>query len=211
MADKRNRLLLIIIAVVELILMVAVWPGGLIRRETMFSSGDTHVYVFTLPLYSGDECTQGFVALGDSIKEHSFSVKRVGSLSGDWKLIYDLKDLSGTVLAHEEFSGEQITETGFRTVDLGLKFKEGTEYTYTLRVEGTEGGIGITCTPYQEDFAPGVTGLYQNGEYLGIQSFGQFVYAQKLNIKNVLFTWIFMWIIGGVVFEVFRKNKAIEK
>ncbi len=46
----------------------------------------------TFPLYLGDDCTQGFVALGDSIKEHSFSVKRVGSLSSDWKLIYDLKD-----------------------------------------------------------------------------------------------------------------------
>ena len=207
----RNKILIIAIALIELALMLAVWPGGLIRRETMYSSGDTHAYVFTLPLYSGDECTQGFVALGDSIKVHSFSVKRVGSLSSDWKLIYDLKDPSGMVLAHEELSGEQITETGFRTVDLDLKIQEGAEYTYILRVEGTEGGIGITCTPYQEDFAPGVTGLYQNGEYLGIQSFGQFVYAQRLNIKNVIFTWLFMWIIGGVVFEILRKNKSVEK
>lgn len=206
MAGKKNKIILAVIAVIELIAMIVVWPGGLIRRDTMYSSGDTHAYVFTLPLYSGDECTQGFVSQGDVIKEHSFAVKRVGTLSSDWKLIYELKDSSGAVLAHEEFTGEQVTETGFRTVELGLKMKEGAEYTYSLRVEGTEGGIGITCTPYPEDFAAGVTGLYQNGQYLGIQSFGQFVYRQKLNIKNVIFTWLFMWILGGVLWEFIRRE-----
>lgn len=206
MDGKRNKILLAVIIVVELIAMVAVWPGGLIRRDTMYSSGDGHAYVFTLPLYSGDECTQGFVALGDLAKEHSFAVKSVGELSDDWKLIYELKDSVGFVLAHEEFSGEQIRESGFRTVDLGIKMTEGAEYIYTLRVEGSEGGIGITCTPYLEDFAPGVTGLYQNGEYLGIQSFGQYVYKQKLNIKNVIFTWLFMWILGGVLWECLKRE-----
>jgi hypothetical protein len=206
MAGKKNKIILALLVVIELIAMLAVWPGGFIRRDTMYSSGDTHAYVFTLPLYSGDECTQGFVSQGDVIKEHSFAVKRVGTLSSDWKLIYELKGSSGEVLAHEEFSGEQVTETGFRTVELGLKMKEGAEYTFTLRVEGSEGGIGITCTPYQEDFAPGVTGLYQNGEYLGIQSFGQYVYRQKLNFKNVIFTWLFMWILGGVLWEFIRRE-----
>lgn len=211
MTDKRNKILLSVIIVIELILMIAVWPGGVIRRDTMFSSGDTHAYVFTLPLYSGDECVQSFTALGDVLKEHSFSVKRVGELSSDWKLIYELKDSAGAVLAREEFSGEQITETGFRTVSIGTKLKEGAEYTYSLKVEGSEGGIGITCTPYQEDFAPGVIGLYQNGEYLGIQSFSQYVYSLKLNIKNVIFTWLFLWLIGAVIWEVFRKHGEEKK
>lgn len=112
------------------------------------------------------------------------------------------------MLTHEDYSGEEITESGFRTVDLGIRMKEGAEYSYTLRVEGAEGGIGITCTPYPEDFAPGVVGLFRDGENLGIQSFGQYVYRQKLNIKNVIFTWLFMWIIGGVAWEIFRdKNR----
>ncbi len=211
MTDKRNKILLSVIIVIELILMIAVWPGGVIRRDTMFCSGDTHAYVFTLPLYPGDECVQSFTALGDVLKEHSFSVKRVGELSSDWRLIYELKDSAGAVLAHEEFSGEQVTETGFRTVSISSRLNEGEEYTYSLRVEGTEGGIGITCTPYQEDFAPGVIGLYQNGEYLGIQSFSQYVYSLKLNIKNVIFTWLFLWLIGAVAFEVFRKRGADKK
>ena len=200
-----NKILLSVIIVIELILMIAVWPVGLVRRDTMFSSGDSHAYVFTLPLYSGDECVQSFSAQGDVLKTHSFSVKRVGELSSDWKLIYEFKDSVGTVLAHEEFTGEEISESGFRTVDLGLKLIVGSEYSYSLRVEGTEGGIGITCTPYPEDFAPGVIGLYQNGEYLGIQSFSQYVYSLKLNIKNVIFTWLFLWLIGAVAWEVLRK------
>ena len=206
MTGKKNKILLLAIIVIELILMIAVWPVGLVRRDTMFSSGDSHAYVFTLPLYSGDECVQSFTAQGDALKAHSFSVKRVGELSSDWKLIYELKDSAGTVLVHEEFTGEEITESGFRTVDLGLKLNVGSEYSYTLKVEGAEGGIGITCTPYPEDFAPGMIGLYQNGEYLGIQSFSQYVYSLKLNIKNVLFTWLFLWLIGVVVWEVFRKG-----
>ena len=203
---KRKIILLMAIIFIELIAMISVWPGGLIRRDTMYSSGDGHEYVFTLPLYSGEECTQVFTALGDVIGEQSFAVKRVGELSSDWKLVYELKDASGNILAYEEYSGDEITESGFRTVDLGVRMKEGAEYSYTLRVEGTEGGIGITCTPYPEDFAPGVIGLYRDGENLGIQSFGQYVYRQKLNIKNVIFTWLFMWVIGGVIWEIFRSE-----
>jgi hypothetical protein len=83
MSVKRNIIVLAVIVIIEVIGMLAVWPGGLIRRDTMYSSGDGHEYVFTLPLYSGEECTQVFTALGDVIGEQSFAVKRVGELSSD--------------------------------------------------------------------------------------------------------------------------------
>ncbi len=203
---ERNRLLLAVIVLFELIAMVAVYPGGIIRRETRYSSGDTHEYAHTFPLEAGDECTQSFIAMGDLLIEHDFSVKVATPLSEDWTLSYELLDPNGEVLVKKSFTGAEIYETGFRTIDLDLKIKKGKEYSYTLRVECGEGSVGVTCTPYPEDFAPGMVSLCSSGEYLNMQTFNQFVYKQKLNLKNVAFTWIFLWIIGCAIWELLRKK-----
>lgn len=199
---NRKKPIIIGIVIIELIAMIAVWPIGVVRRDTMYSSGDTHDYVFTTPLYCGDEITQSFNALGDTLKQHSFAVKRATELSDDWILTYALKTSQGEVLYSQSFTADEITESGYRTVDLNVKLRVGEEYSYTISVTSGEGGVGVTCTPYPEDYAPSLISLTQNGEILGLQSFNQYVYAQKLNIKNILFTWLFLWIIGAAVCEV---------
>ena len=202
MRFSRKAIVLSIIVIAELIAMIAVWPGGMIRRDTMYSSGDTHEYVYTEQLFCGDECVQTFTALGDELKEHSFSVKRFNELGDDFAIVYELRSGDGTVLKSSVIGKEDVMGSGFRTIPLNVSLNPGDEYSVCLSVTGSEGAISLTCTSFAEDFAPGLIQLRRNTDIYPVQSFAQFTYKQKLNIKNVIFTWLFMWIIDAVLYEV---------
>ena len=202
MKSGMKTIVLSIIVIAELIAMLAIWPGGVIRRDTMYTSGDAHEYVYTEPLYNGDECVQTFTALGDVLKEHSFSVRRFNELDDNFAIVYELRSGNGTVLYSTVVGKEDVMESGYRSVTLDVSLNPGEEYSFFLRIEGNEGAVSLTCTSYAEDFAPGLIHLRRNTEIYPAQSFSQFTYKQKLNIKNVIFTWLFIWIIGAVFYEV---------
>ncbi len=203
----KKTIILYAVVVIELIAMFAVYPGGIVRRETMYGSGGNHGYAYTAPLRVGDEYIQSFISSGDRLLSHSFAVRVDGELSDDIVLQYNLCSSNGEILYSECFSKSRLIESGYQRIDLDLRLKRGAEYSYCLSVVSGTGSISLTCTPYPEDFAPGLVGLSENGEPLPFQAFNQFWYDQKLNIKNVIFIWLFLWLIGAALLSLFFKER----
>ena len=198
----RNKIIFFTVIVLELVAMLAIYPVGLVRRDVMYSSGDSHEYIYTFPLYAGDETSQSFIAQGDLLKQHGFAVIRATELSEDWTLQYELRDYGGHVVYSRLFSAEEITESGYRNEELNIRLDKGKIYSYCLKVVNGDGGIGVTLTPNLEDFTQGLVSFSINDVTYPLQSFNQFVYSQKLNIKNVVFLWLFLWIVGLGILEI---------
>ena len=197
--NKAYKIILFSVIIVELIAMLAVYPGGIIRRETVYGSGGNHSYTYTSPIGIGDECVQSFEALGDVLLRHSFAVKVEEQLSDDFVLLYELISETGEVLFSAQFDGKQLAQSGYRTVDVNLHLDKGSSYSCDFKVISGSGSVSLTCTPYPEDFTPGTISLSVNGVIIPGQAFNEFLYDQKLNFKNVLFTWLFLWIIGAAI------------
>ena len=198
----RNKIILFTVIVLELVAMLAIYPVGLVRRDVMYSSGDSHEYFYSVPFNAGEKTTQSFIAQGDLLKQHGFAVIRSTELSEDWSLLYELRNNMGEVIYSRLYSADEITESGYRNETLNVSLKKGEEYSYTLMILGGNGEIGVTLTLYPEDYAQGLVSFSMNDELYPAQSFNQFVYSQKLNFKNVLFLWLFMWIVGLGILEI---------
>ncbi len=193
---RKKQILLAVLVLLELFCMLAVWPGGVLRRERECHSGTVGEYTYTDRVEPGQVYRQGFVAQESVLKKHAFSLDVEGEISDDWMMLYEFLDESGRVLLQRTITAEELRMTGYREVDLDLRLKKGREYAYALSLQSGEGKVRITCTPLPEDYAEGLTELSVDGKVLEGQSYDSFLYMEKLNIKNVIFTWIFLWIMG---------------
>ena len=205
MSDKKRGKLRfgILLAVIECILMLCIYPGGMIRRDRVYSSNSQNGYVWIDNITKGMTYSQSFTAMGDLLTYHSFALRGNSNASDDWKLLYELTDEAGNVLYSRELLAEEVRDDGFISLPMRVRLNKGSIYRAEFSLEEGSGEVLLTCVLNPEDQVPGYIVLTENGELCPAQTFGEFTYSQKLNIRNVIFVWCFLLMIGGCIWEVF--------
>ena len=194
---KRISLIIIIIAIA---LCFCVFPLNLLRTERSISSGDTEPYSTTPNLNPGTVCMQGFIAQEAYLKELSFAFSPIDTLPEDTIVLFELLDSSSNVLLSESYTAQDIIDTNYCTITVDKWLKKGALYSYTLTTSGNSGNnLVLYTTPNPANYASGNVTLALNGVPLEGQAYNLYLYTQPLNKKNILCTWIFIWVIAACI------------
>ncbi len=194
--DTRRMWICVLIA---FILMALVWPAGLVRKETVYESGGSEPYAQTELVH---EAYQSFIAKSDLLTSVAYSFVVDAESAPDGRVLVELISEDGMVLSEQGYTTEELQKENYKKLETKVKLRKGKNYRLCFRTE--EGAkVALTTTPHEPNYAPGNIELVVNGVPAEGQLYNAYTYREKMNWKNVLFDWSFIWIVVGL----FSKRK----
>ncbi len=192
--------------------MMCVWPFCLIRRDREYHSGDSRAYGISYQLVNGMHAEQRFFAQEAVLKALSFCFDGdANNAPEDFSLTVKLVRIqNGDVLFERELTKEDLLQSMYITIEEMVRLKTRDEYALTFDVFGSgDTGLVLTTTPGEENYFHGASGLFFNGEVFPEQLYMKLLYYENMNLKNTLFQWSFLWVIGGTLILLIQ-NMTIE-
>ena len=204
----------IVIAVV-LLLMIAVWPVGIIANvDTVSSESTGKSYVNTEEVIEpGEYASQTFVAKGWYLAAISFDVMFYDYADLSNGLEFSLLDSRGKEIFSKHISGEEFKCNSYTEVVVSKVLMRGSKYEYRIYNNDNPGAIFLKCTSEPQDAFPGSKATTINGhdlsnEYSWVSSF---LYRLPLRMNGVFVIWSLLLTLLVVYFYLARKLFKVDK